>query len=149
MDSPFESASLCSEYIAKFGWLADGRRLTVLFPVNAIAHSGKGPSTGLIRHRDFWFFSAAPLSARMMSMDGDRCPVDPDAVAEEYLLGTLPKAQRLIFEEHYIGCPQCSERLQFTEDFVLAVRRAAARLRTCTYGGESPSSRATARGATS
>jgi hypothetical protein len=81
----------------------------------------------------------------MMYMVADRCPVDPDAVAEEYLLGTLPKTQRVAFEEHYIGCPQCSERLQFTEDFVLAVRRAAARLRTCTYGSESPNSRVTAR----
>lgn len=61
-------------------------------------------------------------------MVGDRCPVNSDAVAEAYLRGTLPAEQRIAFEEHYIGCPKCGERLQFTEVFVLAVRRAAARL---------------------
>ena len=68
----------------------------------------------------------------MISMVVDRCPLDPDAVAEAYLLGTLPPEQRRAFEEHYIGCPLCGDRLQFTEHFVLAVRRATARLRSST-----------------
>lgn len=56
----------------------------------------------------------------------DRCPVDPDEIAEAYLLGTLPKKREAAFEKHFIGCPQCGDRLQFTEAFVSAVRRVAA-----------------------
>jgi hypothetical protein len=62
------------------------------------------------------------------SMIVDRCPVDPDVIAEAYRRGLLPKAQQAAFEEHYIGCPNCGDRLQFTQEFVLAVRRVAARL---------------------
>ena len=61
-------------------------------------------------------------------MVGDPCPVDSEAVAKAYLSGTLPAEQKAAFEEHYIGCPKCGDRLQFTEAFVLAVRNAAARL---------------------
>jgi hypothetical protein len=68
----------------------------------------------------------------MIMMIVNRCPVDPDAVAEAYLLGTLPKERRRAFEEHYISCSKCVRRLQFTEDFVLAVRQAAANLESCT-----------------
>jgi len=70
------------------------------------------------------------MSVTMITMIVDRCPVDPDAVAEMYLLGTLPKERGMAFEEHYIGCPDCAERLQFTEEFLLAVRPAAAHLRS-------------------
>jgi hypothetical protein len=72
------------------------------------------------------------MSVRMNTMILDRCPVDPDAVAEAYLLGTLPREGGTAFEEHYIGCPDCVERLQFTEEFLLAVRPAAAHLRSLT-----------------
>ena len=68
------------------------------------------------------------MQAKMVNMIADHCPVNPDAVAEAYLLGTLPKGQQAAFEEHYIGCPRCGDRLQFTEEFVLAVRRVAASL---------------------
>ena len=36
--------------------------------------------------------------------------------------------EREVFEDHFISCPFCAERLQFTEDFIKAVRHAAARL---------------------
>jgi anti-sigma factor RsiW len=61
----------------------------------------------------------------------NRCPVDPDEVADAYLLGTLPREQQAAFEEHYIGCPRCGDRLQFTEEFIGAVQRVAVRLGTC------------------
>jgi anti-sigma factor RsiW len=50
----------------------------------------------------------------------------------KYLLGALPRERRTAFEEHYIGCPDCVERLQFTEEFVQAVRPAAAQLKSLT-----------------
>jgi hypothetical protein len=58
------------------------------------------------------------------------CPIDADEIAEAYLLGTLPRERGMAFEEHYIGCPDCVERLQFSEEFVLAVRPAAAQLKS-------------------
>lgn len=61
-------------------------------------------------------------------MVGDPCPANSELVAKAYLNGTLPEDQKAAFEEHYIGCPKCGERLQFTEAFILAVRNAAARL---------------------
>jgi hypothetical protein len=72
------------------------------------------------------------MSVTMITMVVGRCPVDVDAEAEAYLLGTLPRERGTAFEEHYIGCPECVERLQFTEEFLLAVRPAAADLRSLT-----------------
>ena len=63
-------------------------------------------------------------------MQWSLCPADPDQAAEAYLLGRLPREKAIEFEEHYLSCPRCSERLQFTETFVLAFRRATERLRT-------------------
>jgi hypothetical protein len=67
-------------------------------------------------------------TSQNINMIVDRCPVDRDEIAEAYLLGTLPKERQAAFEEHFIGCPQCGDRLQFTEEFVSAVRRVAAGL---------------------
>jgi hypothetical protein len=68
----------------------------------------------------------------MITMIIDRSPDDADAVAEAYLLGTLPTERGTAFEGHYIGCSDCVKRLQFTEEFLLAVRPAAAQLRGLT-----------------
>jgi hypothetical protein len=62
------------------------------------------------------------------NMNGVRYPADPDGTAEAYLLGRLSQQQREAFEDHFIGCPFCTERLQFTQDFIKGVCRAAARL---------------------
>jgi anti-sigma factor RsiW len=62
-------------------------------------------------------------------MEVSCCPADPDETAEAYLLGRLPEEQSAAFEEHFLGCPRCSERLQFTDDFIEAVHHAAERLR--------------------
>ena len=62
-------------------------------------------------------------------MEVGRCPADPDGTVEEYLLGGLPEEQSAAFEDHFLGCPRCSERLQFTDDFIKAVRLAVDRLR--------------------
>ena len=62
-------------------------------------------------------------------MDVVRCPADPDETVEAYLLSRLPEEQSAAFEDHFLGCPRCSERLQFTDDFITAVHHAADRLR--------------------
>jgi Putative zinc-finger len=48
---------------------------------------------------------------------------------QTYLSGRMPEEQRTVFQDHFLGCPRCSEPLQFTEDFITAVRHAAERLR--------------------
>jgi hypothetical protein len=63
------------------------------------------------------------------SLETDRCPADPEAISERYLTASLSRDEAAAFENHFISCPRCSDRLQFTEQFVLAVRRATARLR--------------------
>ena len=62
-------------------------------------------------------------------MTVDRCPADLEETVEAYLSGRLPEEQRVVFEDHFLGCPRCSDSLQFTDDFIKAVRRAAGRLR--------------------
>jgi anti-sigma factor RsiW len=58
------------------------------------------------------------------------CPIDVDETAEAYLRGSLPEQQSTAFENHFLDCPRCSERLQFTLDFIEAMRKAAVRLNT-------------------
>jgi hypothetical protein len=60
-------------------------------------------------------------------MEVDRCPADPDETVEAYK-GKLPEEQNAVFEHHFLGCPWRSKRLQFTDDFITAVRRPATRL---------------------
>ena len=57
------------------------------------------------------------------------CPADSDETVEAYLLGKLPEEQSVAFEEHFLSCPRCSERLQFTHEFITAVHHVAERLR--------------------
>ena len=47
-------------------------------------------------------------------------------IPDRYLQGTLSAAERARFEEHFIDCPQCLDRLEMTEDFRSALRTAAA-----------------------
>ena len=69
------------------------------------------------------------LMREHQSMEVGRCPADPEETVEAYLLGRLPEEQSAAFEDHFLGCPQCSERLQFTDDFITALRHAEERLR--------------------
>jgi len=62
-------------------------------------------------------------------MEVGRCFADSDETVEAYLLGRLAEEQSAAFEDHFLGCPRCIERLQFTDEFITAVRHAAARLR--------------------
>jgi hypothetical protein len=69
--------------------------------------------------------------------DCDRCPVDPDEVAEAYCMGTLDRAAAIAFEDHYITCNRCVEIVEATERYVRAMRVTAARLRPApTAGGD-------------
>ena len=69
-------------------------------------------------------------------MEVDRCPADPDEMVEMYLLGRLPEEQSALFEDHFLGCPTCSERLQFTDNFIRAARHATERSRAAAARAE-------------
>jgi hypothetical protein len=45
---------------------------------------------------------------------------------DRYLQGTLSVTERARFEEHFIDCPECLDRLEITEDFRGALRTLAA-----------------------
>jgi hypothetical protein len=47
-------------------------------------------------------------------------------IPDRYLQGTLSAAERTRFEEHFIDCPECLDRLEVTEDFRGALRTVAA-----------------------
>ena len=47
-------------------------------------------------------------------------------IPDRYLQGTLSATERARFEEHFIDCPQCLDRLEMTEDFRGALRTVAA-----------------------
>ena len=59
----------------------------------------------------------------------DLCPPDPEETAEAYLLYHLPPDQARVFEDHYITCARCAGIVENTDTFIVAMRRAAERLR--------------------
>lgn len=65
-----------------------------------------------------------------MTPDSDECPANPEAVAEAYVMGALPKEQVIVFEDHYVTCEGCATVLSETIDYVDAIRGAAKTLRS-------------------
>jgi hypothetical protein len=47
-------------------------------------------------------------------------------ILDRYLQETLSATERTQFEEHFIDCPECLDRLEMTEDFRAALRTVAA-----------------------
>jgi putative zinc finger protein len=55
----------------------------------------------------------------------DHRRVEDDALVERYVQGALAAEERLAFEEHLVGCPQCAEQVEWTDDFRGALRLVA------------------------
>jgi hypothetical protein len=68
--------------------------------------------------------------------DFNRCPTEPDVVAEAYCMGTLERAAAAAFEDHYIVCRRCAAAVQDEETYVRAMRVAAQTLRPARAAGE-------------
>jgi len=83
----------------------------------------KVPVPGLEPWGYSWIFPVHMAVPQNVIVNAKYCPVDPDAIAEAYLQGALAREEAAAFEEHYLGCPRCSDRLQFTRQFVAAVQR--------------------------
>lgn len=55
----------------------------------------------------------------------NRCPQHPGEVADELVLGRLPVASRIMFEQHILTCSSCADAVATAEEWTLAVRAAA------------------------
>jgi hypothetical protein len=64
----------------------------------------------------------------------NQCPRDSERVAEAYIRGTMPEAERTRYEDHYIACRACAEILQQTDEYIHAMCAAARRLREVPAG---------------
>lgn len=53
--------------------------------------------------------------------------IDSRNVAERYLMGKLSAEESVGFEEHYVDCPRCLDRIEATERFRAALKPVAAR----------------------
>lgn len=51
--------------------------------------------------------------------------IEEQNISDRYLLGKLPAEERARFEEHFIDCRECLDRLETTEDFRGALRAVA------------------------
>jgi hypothetical protein len=56
----------------------------------------------------------------------DHSYIDEHNVADRYILGTLSAEERARFEEHFVDCPQCLDRLEDAESWRRAFKAAAA-----------------------
>src|SRR5690242_4125541 len=56
----------------------------------------------------------------------DHEQIDQLNLVDRYVMGKLPDDERDRFEEHFVACPQCTERLQTARDFVRDFRLLAA-----------------------
>lgn len=55
----------------------------------------------------------------------DHTYIEEQQIAERYALGTLPAAEAERFEEHYLSCPECLDRLELAESMQRGFKRAA------------------------
>lgn len=56
----------------------------------------------------------------------DHTTIEEQHIAERYVMGRLPAEEVARFEEHYLTCEECLDRLQLAERFHLALRGLAA-----------------------
>jgi anti-sigma factor RsiW len=52
--------------------------------------------------------------------------IEENNVADRYLMGKLSAEERARFEEHFVDCAQCLDRLETTEGIRAALRTVAA-----------------------
>jgi hypothetical protein len=55
----------------------------------------------------------------------DHTYVEEHQIADRYVMGTLPSEEAERFEDHYLSCPQCLDRLALAESMQRGFKRAA------------------------
>lgn len=61
------------------------------------------------------------VTGRIVAPAPNRCPADPEEIAEAYIMGTLTADDAAAFEDHYITCSKCAALLGEANDFVRAM----------------------------
>jgi len=57
----------------------------------------------------------------------DHTTIDETHIAERFVLGQLDPEESRLFEEHFLGCAECLERVELAEQLQQGLRRAAGR----------------------
>jgi hypothetical protein len=68
----------------------------------------------------------------------DHREIENDDVVERYLLGQLSGEAKERFEAHYLGCPECLDRLETAEAMIEGAREAAAAGGAASFGVAAP-----------
>jgi hypothetical protein len=55
----------------------------------------------------------------------DHATIEEEQIAERYVMGKLPPDEATRFEEHYLSCPECLDRLELAESMERGFKRAA------------------------
>lgn len=55
----------------------------------------------------------------------DHATIEEEQIAERYVMGKLPPDEATRFEEHYLSCPDCLDRLELAEAMERGFKRAA------------------------
>src|SRR4051812_21972216 len=55
----------------------------------------------------------------------DHTYVEENQIADRYVMGTLPAEEAERFENHYLSCPECLDRLELTESVQRGFKRMA------------------------
>lgn len=56
----------------------------------------------------------------------DHATIEDQQIVDRYVMGKLPPAEAARFEEHYLSCPECLDRLELAEAELRGFKRAAA-----------------------
>jgi hypothetical protein len=56
----------------------------------------------------------------------DHATIEEQQIVDRYVMGTLPPVEAARFEEHYLSCPECLDRLELAEAELRGFKRAAA-----------------------
>jgi hypothetical protein len=55
----------------------------------------------------------------------DHAYIEEHQIADRYVQGTLPAAEMELFEDHYLSCPECLDRLELAESLQRGFKRMA------------------------
>ena len=76
----------------------------------------------------------ALLRVSTMHLHATPCPAKPEEVAESYVMETLDSADAAAFDQHLLVCVGCLAIVVATDEYLRAMREAAARLRRDSTG---------------
>lgn len=67
-----------------------------------------------------------PLGAKAgpaLGLSAGQCPDDASDVADLYVLDRLTPEQTEIFEEHFLLCPECAQKVELAFEFSVEMKK--------------------------